>query len=182
MGVDKLKKIRKDKGCSSAEANLKQGSDFEVYKRADEGVLNSARVIDRAKAGKPSTVRALRVRSSKVLSRPTRRPSSSRRTSSRPWVPRPTRHPSRSSRMQRRPSRSRSQSSRASKRPRLAFRASRCLSRHDTSKQQNLLCCRSRERGGKRRKGQPGRRLYQRSESIRVANQTKSKFKTDFAF
>jgi len=50
--VDKLKKIRKDKGCSTAGANLKQASDFEVYKRADEGVLNSARVIERAKAGK----------------------------------------------------------------------------------------------------------------------------------
>ena len=50
--VDRLKKIRKDKGCSSANANLKQATDFEVYKRADEGVLNSARVIERAKAGK----------------------------------------------------------------------------------------------------------------------------------
>ena len=50
--VDKLKKIRKDKGCKSASANLKQATDFEVYKRADEGVLNSARVIERAKAGK----------------------------------------------------------------------------------------------------------------------------------
>ena len=50
--VDKLKKIRKDKGCATAGANLKQSTDFEVYKRADEGVLNSARVIERAKAGK----------------------------------------------------------------------------------------------------------------------------------
>jgi hypothetical protein len=50
--IDKLKKIRKDKGCSSAGANLKQATDFDVYKRADEGVLNSARVIERAKAGK----------------------------------------------------------------------------------------------------------------------------------
>ena len=50
--VDKLKKIRKEKGCSTSGTNLKQGSDFEVYKRADEGVLNSARVIERAKAGK----------------------------------------------------------------------------------------------------------------------------------
>merc|ERR1711924_290228 len=50
--VDKLKKIRKEKGCKSAGANLKQATDFEVYKRADEGVLNSARVIERAKAGK----------------------------------------------------------------------------------------------------------------------------------
>ena len=50
--VDRLKKIRKEKGCKTAGANLKQASDFEVYKRADEGVLNSARVIERAKAGK----------------------------------------------------------------------------------------------------------------------------------
>ena len=50
--IDKLKVIRKDKGCGSAGANLKQGGDFEVYKRADEGVLSSARVIQRAKDGK----------------------------------------------------------------------------------------------------------------------------------
>merc|ERR1711988_897381 len=50
--VDRLKVIRKEKGCASAGANLKQATDFEVYKRADEGVLNSARVIERAKAGK----------------------------------------------------------------------------------------------------------------------------------
>jgi len=50
--VDNLKKIRKNKGCTSAQANLNQASDFEVYKRADEGILNSARVIERAKAGK----------------------------------------------------------------------------------------------------------------------------------
>ena len=50
--VNKLKKLRKQKGCTSAGANLKQATDFEVYKRADEGVLNSARVIERAKAGK----------------------------------------------------------------------------------------------------------------------------------
>ena len=50
--VDKLKKIRKEKDCPTAGANLKQLSDFEVYKRADEGILNSARVIERAKAGK----------------------------------------------------------------------------------------------------------------------------------
>jgi hypothetical protein len=50
--VNKLKKIRLDKGCSSAQGNLKQATDFEVYKRADEGVLNSARVIDRARSGK----------------------------------------------------------------------------------------------------------------------------------
>jgi hypothetical protein len=50
--IDRLKKIRKDKGCSSAGANLKQATDFDVYKRADEGTLNSARVIERAKSGK----------------------------------------------------------------------------------------------------------------------------------
>ena len=50
--IDKLKVIRKDKGCGSAGANLKQAGDFDVYKRADEGVLNSARVIQRAKEGK----------------------------------------------------------------------------------------------------------------------------------
>jgi predicted transcriptional regulator len=50
--VDRLKEIRAKKGCSSAGANLKQGTDFDVYKRADEGVLNSARVIDRARSGK----------------------------------------------------------------------------------------------------------------------------------
>merc|ERR1711988_914708 len=51
MGVDKLKVVRKNKGCESAGANLKQASDFDVYKRADEGTLTSARVIERAKAG-----------------------------------------------------------------------------------------------------------------------------------
>ena len=50
--MDKLKVVRKNKGCESAGANLKQSTDSEVYKRADEGVLNSARVIERAKAGK----------------------------------------------------------------------------------------------------------------------------------
>ena len=50
--VDKLKKIRKEKGCKSAGANLKQATDFEVYKRADEDQLNAARVIDRARSGK----------------------------------------------------------------------------------------------------------------------------------
>merc|ERR1740138_2036187 len=49
--VDKLKKIRLDKGCSTAGANLKKGTDFDVYKRADEGTLTSARVIERAKKG-----------------------------------------------------------------------------------------------------------------------------------
>ena len=50
--VDKLKLTRKERGCGSAGANLKQKSDADVYKRADEGVLNSARVIQRAKEGK----------------------------------------------------------------------------------------------------------------------------------
>merc|ERR1712216_877504 len=50
--VVRLKKIRAEKGCKSAGANLKQATDFEVYKRADEGVLNPARVIDRARSGK----------------------------------------------------------------------------------------------------------------------------------
>merc|ERR1711988_1233277 len=49
--VDQLKVKRKNKGCTSAGANLKQASDFEVYKRADEGTLTSARVIERAKKG-----------------------------------------------------------------------------------------------------------------------------------
>lgn len=47
-----LKKVRADKGCATAQANLKQESDFEVYKRADKDTLNSARVIDRARSGK----------------------------------------------------------------------------------------------------------------------------------
>jgi len=47
-----LKKIRADKGCSTAQANLKQATDFEVYKRADSDSLNAARVIDRARSGK----------------------------------------------------------------------------------------------------------------------------------
>merc|ERR1712070_1112907 len=47
-----LKKIRADKGCSTAQANLKQATDFEVYKRADSESLNAARVIDRARSGK----------------------------------------------------------------------------------------------------------------------------------
>merc|ERR1712216_549749 len=50
--VVRLKKIRAEKGCKSAGANLKQSTDFEVYKRADEGTLNAARVIDRARSGK----------------------------------------------------------------------------------------------------------------------------------
>ena len=35
----------------AAHAELKQASDGEVYKRADEGKLNTARVIERAKTG-----------------------------------------------------------------------------------------------------------------------------------
>jgi len=49
--VDKLKGTRKAKGCATAGDNLKQKSDFDVYKRADQGMLNSARVIQRAKDG-----------------------------------------------------------------------------------------------------------------------------------
>eukprot|EP00964_Phaeocystis_antarctica_P102997 scaffold68303_cov48-Phaeocystis_antarctica.AAC.1 len=49
--VDKLKGTRKAKGCATAGDNLKQKSDFDVYKRADQGTLNSARVIQRAKDG-----------------------------------------------------------------------------------------------------------------------------------
>ena len=50
--ITKLKKIRKKKGCSTSGAKLQQPTDFEVYKRADEGRLTTARAIDRAKAGK----------------------------------------------------------------------------------------------------------------------------------
>merc|ERR1719453_876944 len=46
--VKKLRAKKSEKGC----AGLKQSSDADVYARADEGVLNSARVIERAKAGK----------------------------------------------------------------------------------------------------------------------------------
>merc|ERR1719271_1648127 len=49
--IDKLKVVRKNKGCDSAGANLKQSGDFDVYKRAAEGTLTSARVIERAKKG-----------------------------------------------------------------------------------------------------------------------------------
>jgi len=49
--INKLKAVRKDKGCATAGANLKQATDFDVYKRADEGSLTSARVIERAKKG-----------------------------------------------------------------------------------------------------------------------------------
>merc|ERR1740130_1815036 len=37
--INKLKVIRKDKGCKTAGANLKQAGDFDVYKRANEGKL-----------------------------------------------------------------------------------------------------------------------------------------------
>jgi hypothetical protein len=50
--VVKLKQIRADKNCPSAQKNLKQATDFEVYKRADKDQLNAARVIDRARSGK----------------------------------------------------------------------------------------------------------------------------------
>jgi predicted transcriptional regulator len=49
--IDQLKVKRASKGCGSAGANLKQKSDFDVYKRADEGQLTAARVIERAKKG-----------------------------------------------------------------------------------------------------------------------------------
>merc|ERR1719298_175191 len=45
--VKKLEGKKKEKGC----AGLKQASDADVYARADAGQLNSARVIERAKAG-----------------------------------------------------------------------------------------------------------------------------------
>ena len=50
--INKLDGRRKEKGCASAGANLKKASDFEVYARADEGSLISARVVERAKAGR----------------------------------------------------------------------------------------------------------------------------------
>jgi len=46
--VKKLEGKLKEKGC----AGLKQAGDADVYARADEGKLNSARVIERAKQGK----------------------------------------------------------------------------------------------------------------------------------
>jgi len=49
--VNKLKELRKDKSCSTARVNLKNSGDADVYKRADEGSLTSARVIERAKKG-----------------------------------------------------------------------------------------------------------------------------------
>ena len=52
LQIEKLDKLRAEKGCETASANLKQVSDFDVYKRADEGDLNMARVIERAKQGK----------------------------------------------------------------------------------------------------------------------------------
>ena len=50
--INRLDGLRKDKGCASAGANLKQAGDFDVYLRADEGSLNSARVLQRAREGK----------------------------------------------------------------------------------------------------------------------------------
>ena len=47
--VFKLQKLKKEKECPGVK--LKKASDFEVYKRADEGALTSARVIQRAKDG-----------------------------------------------------------------------------------------------------------------------------------
>ena len=49
--IDKLKVLRKEKNCPSAQVNLKQQNDFSVYKRADENTLNFARAIERAKSG-----------------------------------------------------------------------------------------------------------------------------------
>merc|ERR1712146_585842 len=51
MGAQ-VKKLEAKKGEKSCSTGFKQASDAEVYKRADEGKLNSARVIERAKAGK----------------------------------------------------------------------------------------------------------------------------------
>lgn len=50
--IAKLDELRAAKGCDTASANLKQSSDFDVYKRADEGDLETFRVIERAKSGK----------------------------------------------------------------------------------------------------------------------------------
>jgi len=47
--IFKLQKRKKEKECPGVK--LKKASDFEVYKRADEGALSSARVIQRAKDG-----------------------------------------------------------------------------------------------------------------------------------
>jgi len=52
LQIEKLDKLRAEKGCETASVNLKQASDFDVYKRADEGDLKMARVIERAKQGK----------------------------------------------------------------------------------------------------------------------------------
>jgi len=49
--INKLKELRKTKACSTARVNLKNSADADVYKRADEGTLTSARVIERAKKG-----------------------------------------------------------------------------------------------------------------------------------
>jgi predicted transcriptional regulator len=45
--VKKLKELKKTKGC----AGLKKAGDADVYTRADEGKLSSARAIERAKTG-----------------------------------------------------------------------------------------------------------------------------------
>lgn len=47
--IFKLQKRKKEKECPGVK--LKKASDFQVYKRADEGALSSARVIQRAKDG-----------------------------------------------------------------------------------------------------------------------------------
>ena len=105
--VSKLKKIRKDKVCETSGANLRQATDYEVYKRADEDVLNTARVIERAKAGKLVDGSGATCSELRRSSTSTRRPSRSRKTSSRLWATlwvsaKPTR---RSSPTLRRPSR-----------------------------------------------------------------------------
>merc|ERR1712146_782698 len=51
MGAQ-VKKLEAKKGEKSCSTGFKQASDAEVYRRADEGKLNSARVIERAKEGK----------------------------------------------------------------------------------------------------------------------------------
>merc|ERR1712216_283734 len=127
--INKLKVIRKDKGCATAGANLKKASDFEVYKRADEGKLSIARTVQRAKEDKlvdgsgatcdelekiiAMDKKAVQFEKDKLdaqgratrLTRPRRR-----------WSPRP-----------RRPSRSSSRSSPNSRRPRAASRRATLL-------------------------------------------------------
>merc|ERR1712146_278268 len=51
MGAQ-VKKLEAKKGEKSCSTGFKQASDAEVYRRADEGKLNSARVIERAEEGK----------------------------------------------------------------------------------------------------------------------------------